>query len=187
MALITEIDIENKLGRELTSDEVLHFTIVNDALQAEIERMIGSGIEEATATTRYYDGGVQHLAIDPCTDVTAVAYVDDDQVVYNTLDTTDYVLDPVNSTMKTQVRHRVVTPIGISNVAVTAKFSIYGDDKVLAIVKNAIITAIVGELQNTFNSNVKRESIEGYSVEYATDTVNISTALNSIKYLFPGI
>jgi hypothetical protein len=183
MALITQADVEAKLGRTLTAEEVTSFTITNASVQAQIERIIGSSVEDATVTTRYYDGGVQHLKIDPCTDIDAITYVDDDQVVYDTLDATDYVLDPINSTMKTQLRHRVVTPTGICNVGVTAKFSIYADAKVLAIVKDCILGSIVNEIQNI--GNVKSESIEGYSVTF--DNTATADALAPIKYLFPEV
>ena len=63
MALITQADIEARLGRSLTADESSSFTLINLALQAHIERMIGSSIESVSPTTRYYDGGVQHLAL----------------------------------------------------------------------------------------------------------------------------
>lgn len=181
--LVTQSQIEAKLGRTLTAEEIANFNVTNASVQAKVERIIGSGVEAVTASTRYYDGGVQHLKIDPCTDITAVTYVDDDQVAYTTLDTTDYTLDPINSTMKTQVRHRVQTPVGICNVGVTAKFSINADAKVLAIVTEAIIDACVASIQNI--GNIKRESIEGYSVEFAnTETADV---LAPIKYLFPEV
>lgn len=183
MALVTQADVEARLGRSLTASEVLSFNIVNPALQYEVERMIGSNVEADTEATRYYDGGVQHLTIDPCTNVTAVEYVDDDQDVYDTLDTTDYTLEPINRTLKTMVRHRNALVTGINNVAVTAIFSIYADSKTLAIVKDALISAVSVELQNS--DNVKRESIEGYSIEFASSET--ASALAPIKYLFPEV
>lgn len=46
-----------------------------------------------------------------------------------------------------------------------------------------MINALVSEVNNS--DNIKRESIEGYSIEYATTETKNSLA--SIKYLFPEI
>jgi hypothetical protein len=184
MALLSQSDLEARLGRSLTAEEASAFTLINDANQAYIEKMIGSSVESVSATTRYYDGGVQHLKIDPCTSLTAVVLVDDDQVSTYTYDTTDYTVEPVNRTLKTMLRHRPAAFVtGINNIAVTAKFSIFEDTNVLNIVKNAMLESLVSEIDNS--GNIKRESIEGYSVEFAeTQTKN---ALDSIKYLFPEV
>jgi hypothetical protein len=184
MALITQSDIEARLGRSLTAEETTTFTIVNNALQSKVEQMIGSDVESVSETTRYYDGGVQHLPINPCTNITSVKLVDDDQVATDTYDTTDYTTEPINKTLKTMLRHRSgAFYTGINNIAVAAKFSIYGDTDVLNIVKDALINALVSEVNNS--DNIKRESIEGYSIEYATTETKNSLA--SIKYLFPEI
>ena len=184
MALITQSDIEARLGRSLTAEETTTFTIVNSALQSKVEQMIGSDVESVSETTRYYDGGVQHLPINPCTNITSVKLVDDDQVATDTYDTTDYTTEPINKTLKTMLRHRSgAFSIGINNIAVAAKFSIYGDTDTLNIVKDAMINALVSEVNNS--DNIKRESIEGYSIEYATTETKNSLA--SIKYLFPEI
>lgn len=183
MALITQTDIENKLGRSLTSEEESTFIITNTALQYLVEDMIGSSLEEVDAATRYYDGGVQHLSIDPCTDITAVKYVDDEQNAVLTLDAIDYTKEPINNTLKTMIRHRSIFQTGINNIAVTAKFSINGDARTLAIVKEALIQAVASEVVST--DNIKKESIEGYSIEYAT--TETKNALSTIEYLFPRI
>lgn len=184
MALITQSDIEARLGRSLTAEETTTFTIVNNALQSKVELMIGSDVEEVSETTRYYDGGVQHLPINPCTNITSVKLVDDDQVATDTYDTTDYTTEPINKTLKTMLRHRSgAFSTGINNIAIAAKFSIYGDTDTLNIVKDAMINALVSEVNNS--DNIKRESIEGYSIEYATTETKNSLA--SIKYLFPEI
>ena len=184
MALITQSDIEARLGRSLTAEETTTFTIVNNALQSKVEQMIGSDVESVSETTRYFDGGVQHLPINPCTNITSVKLVDDDQVATDTYDTTDYTTEPINKTLKTMLRHRSgAFSTGINNIAIAAKFSIYGDTDTLNIVKDAMINALVSEVNNS--DNIKRESIEGYSIEYATTETKNSLA--SIKYLFPEI
>ena len=184
MALIGQSDLEARLGRSLTGEEISAFTIINNALQVEIEKIIGSKIESVNASTRYFDGGLQHLPIDPCTSLSSVTLVDDDFTVYDTLDTTDYTREPINNVMKTMIRHRS-GPIqaGINNIGITAKFSIYEDTDILNIVKDAMLNYLVAEVTNS--DNIKRESIEGYSIEYGS--TEAKDAMSSIKELFPRI
>jgi hypothetical protein len=183
MALISQSEVEARLKRALTAEETSAFTLQNATMQDYLEKIIGSDVEAVSETTRYFDGGVQHLAINPCTNITALKYVDDDTAVEYTFLTSDYTAEPVNNTLKTMVRNRDGKfATGINNVAVTAKFSIYADEQIRNIVKNALIEALVVELNG---NNKKRESIEGYSVEYITDQAK--DTLNGIKYLFPGI
>lgn len=184
MALISKADLEAKLGRSLTTGESNAFSSTNDALQALVEKIIGSDLESTTATSRRYDGGVQHLAIDPCTEVTAVKLLDDDGDAVYTYDPTDYTVENVNKTLKRMLRHRSGPfQTGINNIQVTAKFSLAGDTDTLAIVKDAMLEALASEIQN--NDNIKRESIEGYSIEFAT--TETKEALSRIKYLFPEV
>lgn len=184
MALISQADLEARLDRSLTTAEASAFTLVNAALQALIEKQIGSSVETAAPATRYYDGGVQHLKIDPCTAITAISYVDDDENVLETFQNEEYTLEPRNNTLKTMVRIRNTYFIrGFNTVAVTAKFSIFDDTPTLNIVKDAMLEALVSEIDNS--DNILKESIEGYSVEFAsTETRN---ALNNIRYLFPEV
>lgn len=184
MALISQSDVENRIGRSLTAEEAAAFSIINDANQKYIEKIIGSGVEAVSPTTRYYDGDVETLEIDPCTDITAVAYVDQDDSVLATLDTDEYIAEPRNRTLKYYLRSRLGEFWdGQRNVAVTAKFSINGDADTLAVVKDALLTALESEISNT--TNITRESIEGYSVEYAQSQTK--NALDKLKYLFPGV
>jgi hypothetical protein len=184
MALISQSDLETRLERSLTADELSAFTTVNAANQAYVEGIIGSSVESVAEATRYFDGGVQHLSIDPCTDISAVKLVDDDQTVTDTLDTTDYVKEPINKTLKRMLRHRAGRfTTGMNNIAVTAKFSIYGDTDVLNIVKDALLQALVSEIDKS--GDIKKESIEGYSVEFASTETR--AALDKLRYFFPGV
>lgn len=185
MALITQSDLEARLGRTLTTAESNAFPLINLANQKYLEKYIGSSLEDVEPSTRYYDGGMQHLGIDPATDITAINVVDDDSIVTDTIDTTDYTVEPTSKTIKTQIRFRSrYFPRGINNVRVTAKFSIYDDSDLLAIVKNALLEALYAEFKNSSNE-FHKESIEGYSVEYAR--VETRDILNQVKYLFPQI
>lgn len=179
MALLSQAEVEARLQRSLSAKEATLFVAAQAAAQAAIEQKLNVSVESTTATSRYYDGGVQHLSIDLCTDITSVEYVDDDDNSTLTLDTSDYTLEPRNKTLKSMLRHRVKTATGINNVKVTAKFSTYGDTEATTIVKNAMLDMVVETLVNT--GNVKKESLEGYSVEYRDfkDTPNI-IALNNL-------
>lgn len=184
MALITQSDLEARLGRSLTSEESTAFTTINAAVQSSVQSLIGSNVEAVSETTRYYDGGVQVLSIDPCTDISAVKYIDENSTVEYTFETSDYTQEPVNKTLKTYLRNRWGKfNRSINNVAVTAKFSIYADTDTLNIVKDAMLQYLESEIQNS--SNIVKESIEGYSVEFAS--TESKSALSPIKYLFPGV
>lgn len=184
MALISQADLEARIGRSLTASEASSFTVINAAIQAHIEEMIGSSVESVNETTRYYDGGVQNLPIDPCTNISAVKYVDADTAVEYTFDTSDYTTEPVNTTCKWMLRNRYAKfARGFNNVSVSAKFSIYADTRLLGIVKDAILSSIESELSNS--DNIQRESIEGYSVEYASAQTKASLA--KLESVFPRI
>ena len=184
MALINQSDLETRLGRSLTTEEASDFSIINAANQSYIEKIIGSSLEPASETTRYYDGGVQHLKIDPCAVITAVKLVDTDQSVIETIDSTYYTQEPINKTLKTMIRYRYgKLYCGYNNISVTAQFSVASDTNIINIIKNAMLEALASEIDNS--SEILKESIEGYSVEFAqTATKN---SLDSIKYLFPEI
>jgi hypothetical protein len=184
MALISSADLEARIGRSLTAGEQSAFTLLNAALQSEVERIIGSKVESVSPTTRYYDGGIQHLPIDPCTSITAVKYVDDDSLVEYTFSVSDYTLEPINRTLKTLIRNRDGKfNLGINNVSVTGKFSIYEDTDTLNIVKSAMLDALAAEIESS--DNIKSETIEGYSVTF--DSTESKNALDKIYYLFPRI
>ncbi|RLA58672.1 MAG: hypothetical protein DRR04_10375 [Gammaproteobacteria bacterium] len=185
MALIKQSDLEARLGRSLTTAEASAFTIVNEANQSYVERVIvGSSIEEADPSSRYYDGGLQHLPIDPCTAITELAYTNDAQDNATAISTNDYIPDPMNRTMKTMVRYRAgKLARGIGNVKVSATFSTYDDAQVTAIIKDALLSGVESEITNA--DNITKESIEGYSVEMAT--TETKDALNKLKGLFPNI
>lgn len=184
MALLTSSDLEAKLGRSLTANETTLFNMVNIANQTYVEKLLGTSVESESASTRYYDGGVQHLVIDPCMTITALKYVDNDQATVETLDLSDYVLDPINSDVKTQITARYGRFVnGWSNIGVTATFSIYDDTDTLNFVKNAMLDALASEINDS--DSIIKESIEGYSVERAkAETKN---ALDKLGMLFNTI
>src|SRR5262245_32903215 len=90
------------LGRELTVNEQAWLSGTGfEAVKEWIDRKLGTTFDQASASTRYYDGGKEYLDIDPCTGITAVASVDnegDENYAYT--DLTDFVAEPVNETVK---------------------------------------------------------------------------------------
>jgi hypothetical protein len=184
MALITQQEVEDRLGRDLSTAEQSAFSIINEAVQAYVEDvLIGSSVEDVSATARQYDGGLQNVTIDPCTDISSVQLVDNFGNVEYTYQDEDYDQEPVNRTLKSTVRHLSGKfTNGPNRLKVTAKFSIYNDAGTLAIVKNALISAIVTEVQA--RGNIKSESIEGYSITYMDK--HSREALSEIKSLFPA-
>jgi len=184
MALIRKSDLEARIGRDLTTEEATAFTTLVAANERYLEDLIGSSLTSTTPTTRLYDGGLQHTPIDPCTSVTAIAIVDDDAVVYDTLDTTDYTVEPVNKTLKTMVRYRNGRlPVGINNVRVSATFSLAGDSGATAIAKNALLDMLTDQIEN--KDNVVRESIEGYTVEFGN--IKESESIKALRSLIPPV
>lgn len=184
MSLIAQSDLEKKIGRTLNADEQSLFPTLNTAIQSYVERRLGTSVESETESTRYYDGGVQNLQIDPCTDLTAVKYVDSDSDLIETLLTTEYTSEPVNRTLKTMVRNRYGRFIsGMNVVGVTAIFSTYADEDVRAITKSAILDMLAQTMEN--QEIVSKESIEGYTVEYTA--FKETTAMNALKTIVQGI
>lgn len=161
---INQAELENYLKRDLTTEEAGAFTILAGAAKEVIDNYCDTNFDaNVTETSRYYDGGTNEVVIDPCTNVTAVARVSDDGSIISTIDEDDYVLEPINNTVKWSVRARVGRFIrGARNLKVTAKFSSY-DNAVPSDVKLACMKLCADALKP---SGVKKESIEGYSYEF---------------------
>lgn len=169
MGLIKQADLEARIGRNLTTEEESVFTTINSAVQSELERYLNVSVEEVSATSRYFDSGMQHLSIDLCTNVSSVQEVDDDLTVVQTLDSTDYQVEPANKTLKTYIRFRNSgQPRGINNIKVTAKFSVYSDSEALNIVRGVLLDMLAKKISSeSIKGEITKESIEGYSVEFA--------------------
>lgn len=50
MSLISQSDLEARLGRALTAEEVTSFNIINAATQRTVEEIIGSSVEQQNAS-----------------------------------------------------------------------------------------------------------------------------------------
>jgi len=182
--------IEQQLQRSLTDEEKGLLTTLIPAVDLWIDRTLNTTfIEKEAVETRYFDGRGPLIEIDPCTGVTAISAVDwQDTSVADYTTGVDYLLEPVNSNVKNLVRFgggygypwvdQSIMPVADrtnNRLAVTAKFSEYDDGvpEDIQIVATRICGGLIGEsYSNQANdTNLKSESIEGYSVTFG-ESVN---------------
>lgn len=185
--LYTDTDqIESAIGRDLSEDEKANLIVLVPAVQAWIDNYTSSTFDEVEeATTRYYDGGSCSLDIDPCTAITAITSVDDvDQSVsYTYVDVEDYIAEPVNKTVKTEIRRRYGSfPRGIANIAVTALFTEY-DGQVPTDIQAAATMICIDLLRSRATdangANIKSEDIEGHKITYTTPADEVTATATS--------
>lgn len=179
MAYTDASSIQGYLQRSLTADETSMLTWLIPAISKWVDSYLGTSFDEAQPGTREYDGtGGRILDIDPCTAITSVVSVNEDFDTDYTYDADDYVAQPQNDNVKDQlVKRHGRWPLGIANIAVTAKFSSY-DGSVPEDIKMAVTRIAAGIIQGTWNDDssagIKRESIEGHTIEYATSSDTIA-------------
>lgn len=159
------------LKRDLTSNEQLTLSILIPSVMRWIDRTVGYTFLEVAETTRVYDGGESSIDIDPAYEITAVKSIDDageDNYTYTL--TSEYLLEPLNETIKTEIRRRNgYFPIGESRIAVTGKFSGWDNGVPEDITMIATkIAADVLTMASSNASNVQSESLEGHSVTYSS-------------------
>jgi hypothetical protein len=166
--------LEAYLKRTLTESEDALFSVLNPQIKKAIDDYTDSNFSKVDPSTRYYDVGRDQTMVvdlDPCTDVTAVAIVDNDNVVQDTYDANTYILEPQNEPVKREIRYRnAYWPQGEANIAVTARFS----EWVNGVPEDITIAAtrLAATMLNTFNTQsdngtIKSESLEGHRIEYA--------------------
>lgn len=201
MAYTTQTLIENYLQRTMTANEIGFLAILIPAVKLWIDRKLNTTFDSASASTRYYDGGVKNLDIDPCYDITEIKAINDDNsdsYLYDLTTTPEVVFEPVNETIKREARKRNGKfPSGIKRIALTAKFSEY-DGGVPADIQSAA-TILAAEVLNqgkiaSSGGNVASESLEGHSINYdtsasamdglANNNPNIQSILDSRRELF---
>jgi hypothetical protein len=167
--------ITNFLQRSLNANETAYLATLLPAIDKWIDRVLNSTFASVNATTRYYDGGVRNLDIDPCTVISAVKSLNSDGTTsydYDLITTPDVVYEPVNETVKREIRKRNgCFPRGVQNIAVTAKFSEY-DGAVpedIQIIATQLAAGVLNQGRNASSGgNVQSESLEGHSITYST-------------------
>lgn len=174
MAYTTKALVENYLQRDLSENEIAFLVALLPAVKQWIDRNTNSNFDTATATTRYYDGGECSLDINPCQTITAVSALSsiDNSINYTYVAIQDYITEPVNETVKREIRRRYGRfPTGIANIAVTATFTEYesGVPQDIQTVATRMIASILeGTADDVQSGGIKRESIEGHTLDYAT-------------------
>ena len=179
--------IEAQLKRTMTDNEMDLFTVANMAVKSWIDTKLASAFDEVSATSRYYDGGVESLDIDPCTAITEVMAINDDgSDSYEYTVNDEYIAEPQNETVVREIRRRVgCFPDGKRRMKITAKFSEYVDDipEDIQIAATRIIVAMINTLNfDTSGGTIKKEEIEGHDLEYvsAQDSIDKLAAQDPI-------
>lgn len=174
--------VSDYLQRTLTAQESDTLAMLIPAVSKWIDNHLGTTFNETDeVTTREYDGeGGSILTIDPCTSITSVVGVNQDFDTDYAYDADDYVAMPQNDTVKTWLRKRAGRwPRGIANIAVTAIYGSYdaeagGIPEDIQLIATRIVAGIIRGTYNDDNSEgIKRETIEGHSVEYSTSSDNL--------------
>lgn len=182
--------IENYLQRTLNASETGFLTVLLPAITLWLNNLLGSNFDNASETTRYYNGGFRNLDIEPCKDITAVTALNDDgsnSYAYDLTTTPEVIAEPLNSTIKRELRKRNgCFPSGLKRIAVTAKFTEY-DGAIPTDIK-LIATILAAETLNqgkiaSSGGNVASESLEGHSITYDTS----ASALDAIATKNPNI
>lgn len=190
MAYTTSTLIQNYLQRTLNANETAFLAILIPAIKVWLDRKLNSTFDSAVATTRYYDGGVENLDIDPCTSITAVKSLNSDGSTsydYDLVTTPDVLYEPRNETVKREIRKRNGTfPSGKQNIAVTATFSEYDGGVPNDI--QTIASILAAEVLNqgkvaSSGGNIASESLEGHSISYDTS----ASALDAFAANNPNI
>lgn len=179
MAYTDGTRVSNFLQRALNDYELAQMIGIAAAVKAWIDDRLNSTFDEAAETTRYYDGGVRNLTIDPCTAITAVEAINDDGTdSYAYTATTEYVAEPQNQTVKREIRKRLAAfPRGIHRIAVTAKFSEYdsGVPQDIQTLATRLAAAVINQGKYAKDGgNVASEKLEGHEISYQTAAQDIN-------------
>lgn len=184
MSYTNQANIEDFVKRSLTQSEIDLLIIMLPAIDSWINDQIGSAFAESTLpSVRYYDGGTAILEIDPCTDITKVAEVDEEETDIFIYDLNEeYEPRPRNQNLKKWIELRAgCFPYGVANIAVTATFS-SGTVPADIVYLSTFLASQMFSI--AFQGQLKSESIEGYSrtfKEIAENNSFVNMTLN--KYL----
>jgi hypothetical protein len=170
MALTDSTAVSNYLGRALTAYETGELTNIIASVTAWINKTLSSAFDQVNETTRYYDGGLRSLDIDPCTAISKVEALNDDgSDSYEYTATTEYIAEPQNETVKRELRKRLAPfPSGIHRIGVTAKFSEYdgGVPADIQLLATRLVAGVMTGGKNVSAGIVEKESLEGHSITY---------------------
>lgn len=190
-------NIAQFLGRALTANESSSLSaFVLSAVDKWLDRLLQTSFADVAASTRYYDGGSVSVDIDPVQSVTQVKSVNDDNSdSYIYTENTEYVLEPVNDTVKRELRHRgnrYRFPRGARRIAVTGRFTEYDYDA-NAVPADIVMAAtqLAGGILNAgkqtgSGGNIASEKLEGHEIQYDT-SVNAFEVMSNSNPLLQGM
>lgn len=179
MAYTTTSLVSNYLDRALTADEQALFAVLLPAVTRWIDQTLSSHFDTVSATERFYDAEGAVVDIDPCQAITLIEAIDsDNSTAYAYTEGTEYVLYPLNETVKNELRARAKHGFthGIKRIKVYAKFTEYdfANSKVPEDIQILATRLIASQLRaltadaGVDEAGVKKESVEGHTVEYVT-------------------
>lgn len=179
MAYTTTSLVSSYLGRALTADEQALFAVLLPAVTRWIDETLGSHFDTVGATERFYDAEGASVDIDPVQSVTDVKAIDsDNSTSYDYTEGTEYLLYPLNTTVKNELvaRSRHGFTRGLKRIAITGKFTEYdfANSKVPEDIQTLATRLIASQIRGLSadtevdSAGVKKESVEGHSVEYVT-------------------
>lgn len=176
----TQAQIENILGRCLTTKEEQLLEGLGSTIDGWIDDKIGASYTQVTET-RYYDGGSVILEIDAATNITKVAVVDDeddDSSIYDL--NVDFKARPRNEDVKTWLHSKGAKfPEGIANIAVTATYGL--GEEAPDDIKYLASYLMAGVFTRQKTKNLKSESIEGYSRTFAETKMEDEVVLSILN------
>lgn len=179
MAYTTTSLVSTYLGGALTADEQALFAVLLPAVTRWIDQTLSSHFDTVSASDRYFDAEGAIIDIDPCQAITAIEAVDHENATsYAYTEGTEYVLYPLNETVKNELRARAKGGFtrGVKRIKINAKFTEYDftNSKVPEDIQTLATRLIASQLRGLSadtavdEAGVKKESVEGHSIEYLT-------------------
>lgn len=205
MAYSTQTQIEAILGRVLTASEIILLPGIQAGADLWIDSQTGISFG-STPSSRYYDGGLGVLAIDPVRSITAVELVDQESdVLYTYENEVDYIQGPLNSDVIRYLEKRYYAqtylidadneygrwPSGLKRIKVTGTFS-YADSAPddIQYVASYLVSKMInakGYVASGTTGPTTKEFIEGYSRESAGASASTSSYAALIDDVVTGM
>lgn len=186
MRYTTQSRVEAYLNRELTDNEASYIDDLIVHVSQFIDNYTGrswidvddeatdadadSYVDHQEATTRIFDGsGSKELYVDEFTNLEKIEVLDSLGSVYHTHElNTDWNLFPSNNDVKQSIRlYGYHFPDGYGNIRVTAVWGGRSTPQSIIMVATGLVSKYLLKMHSGA-SQFKKESIEGYSVEYLT-------------------
>lgn len=182
-------NVSQFIDRALTANETASLTaFILKAVDLWINRKLQSQFDNVAETTRYFDGGGHTVDIDPVQAVTEIKSVDNEGANnYIYVENTDFVLEPVNETVKREIVYRGSSshyPVGERRIAVKGKFSEYdyANNEVpadIVMVATRLAAGVLGAGSLAGDGNIESEELEGHKIKYSVQQSSISEIAQS--------